>query len=128
MRILVMDDNSDIRVLLVSVLQRAEFEVIEAADGTTVAAWVEDATPDVIILDLMMPGMDGWETLEQLKSNTASKHIPVIISSALRDEEDFEKARRMGAVDYMPKPWSADDLVARIRKAVTVGKSKREAA
>ncbi len=128
MRILVMDDNSDIRVLLVSVLQRAEFEVIEAADGTTVAAWVEDANPDVIILDLMMPGMDGWETLEQLKSNTASKHIPVIISSALRDEEDFEKARRMGAVDYMPKPWSADDLVARIRKAVTVGKSKREAA
>jgi two-component system, sensor histidine kinase and response regulator len=120
MRILVVDDVPDIRVLLVSILQRAEFEVIEAADGTTVESWVKDTRPDLIILDLMMPGMDGWDTLEQLKSNPDSKDIPVIISSALSEEEDFDKAREMGAIDYVPKPWEADDLVARIRKATAV--------
>ncbi|MBT4125813.1 MAG: response regulator [Chloroflexi bacterium] len=118
MRILVVDDVADIQVLLVAVLQRAGFEVIEAADGTTVESWVEDARPDLIILDLMMPGMDGWDTLELLKSNPDSSDIPVIISSALSEEEDFDKAREMGAVDYLPKPWSADDLVARVSKAV----------
>lgn len=118
MRVLVVDDIPDILVLLVSVLQRADFEVIEAADGTTVESWIRDAKPDLVILDLMMPGMDGWDTLEQLKSNPESKDIPVIISSALSEEEDFAKARKMGAVDFVPKPWSADDLVARARKAV----------
>ena len=118
MRILVVDDIPDIRLLLVSVLQKAEFEVIEAADGTTVQSWVEDVEPDLIVLDLMMPGMDGWDTLEHLKSTPLSKDIPVIISSAMSEKEDFDKAREMGAVDFVPKPWSADDLVARIRKAV----------
>lgn len=116
-----MDDVPDILVLLVSVLQRADFEVIEAADGTTVESWVKDSRPDLIVLDLMMPGMDGWDTLAQLKSNPNSKDIPVIISSALSEDEDLEKAREMGAVDYVPKPWSPDDLVARIRSAVGVG-------
>lgn len=118
MRILVVDDVADIQVLLVAVLQRAGFEVIEAADGTTVESWVRDSRPDLIILDLMMPGMDGWDTLELLKSNPESIDIPVIISSALSEDEDFDKAREMGAVDYVPKPWSADDLIARVNKAV----------
>jgi len=78
----------------------------------------EDSRPDLIILDLMMPGMDGWDTLELLKSNPESAEIPVIISSALSEVEDFDKARKMGAVDYIPKPWVADDLVARVSNAV----------
>ncbi len=93
MRILVVDDVADIQVLLVAVLQRAGFEVIEAADGTTVESWVRDSRPDLIILDLMMPGMEGWDTLELLKSNPESIDIPVIISSALSEDEDFDKAR-----------------------------------
>lgn len=118
MRILVVDDIPDIQVLLVAVLQRAGFEVVEAADGTTVESWVADARPDLIILDLMMPGMDGWDTLELLKANPTSQDIPVIISSALSEDEDFDKARKMGAVDYVPKPWDAEDLVARVTNAV----------
>ena len=58
-RILVVDDSHDVRLLLVAVLQRAGHEVIEAADGASVQSWVSDAKPDLIILDLMMPGMDG---------------------------------------------------------------------
>ena len=119
-RILVVDDNPDVRLLLVAVLQRAGHEVIEAADGTSVLSWVRDSNPDVIILDLMMPGMGGWETLAQLKSSPESRDFPVIISSALSEDEDLEKARSMGAVDYIAKPWTADDLLKRIRWATTI--------
>jgi CheY-like chemotaxis protein len=118
MRILIVDDNPDIRVLLVSILQRADYEVIEAADGVTVAQWVEETDPDLIVLDLLMPEMDGWETLEQLKSDPSSKDIPVIISSALSEQEDLDKAREMGAIDFIPKPWTSADLLDRIQKAV----------
>jgi len=110
------------RLLLVAVLQRAGHEVIEAADGTSVSSWVDDSHPDLIILDLMMPGMDGWDTLKQLKSNPETSHIPVIISSALSEDEDLEKARRMGAVDYISKPWAAADLVGRVRWATIIAK------
>ena len=119
-RILVVDDSHDIRLLLVKVLQRAGHDVIEAADGARVQSWVRDASPDVIILDLMMPGMDGWETLAQLKSNPESRDVPVIIFSVLGEDEDLEKARSMGAADYVTKPWTAKDLLRRIRWATTV--------
>lgn len=119
-RILVVDDTPDIRLLLVAVLQRAGHEVIEAADGTSVQSWVRDSNPDVIILDLMMPGMDGWETLAQLKASPESRDIPVIISSALSEDADLERARLMGAVDYVPKPWTPHDMLKRIRWATTI--------
>ena len=114
MRILVVDDNPDIRMLLVSILQRAQHEVIEAADGVAVQQWVADTEPDLIILDLMMPEVDGWEALEMLKADPSTKDIPVIISSALDEREDYAKALEMGAVDYVPKPWDASDLVQRV--------------
>ncbi len=119
-RILVVDDTPDIRLLLVAVLQRAGHEVIEAADGTSVQSWVRDSKPDVIILDLMMPGMDGWETLALLKASPESRDIPVIISSALSEDADLEKARLMGAVDYVPKPWTPHDMLKRIRWVTTI--------
>ena len=119
-RILVVDDKADVRLLLVAVLERAGHEVIEASDGTTVQTWVIDASPDVIILDLMMPGMDGWETLARLKSSPESRDVPVIISSVLDEYADLSKARQLGAVDYIPKPWVANDLLQRIRWATTI--------
>ncbi len=119
-RILVVDDSHDVRLLLVAVLQRAGHEVVEATDGACVQSRVSDARPDLTILDLMMPGMDGWEALERLKSSPASKHIPVIIFSALNEDQDLAKARSMGAIDYISKPWTEDDLLDRIRWATTI--------
>ena len=113
-RILVVDENPEIRMLLVLSLQRAGHDVIEAADGTTVMTWVEDTDPDVIILDLMMPNMDGWATLEMLKTAPASKDIPVIISSAMGDNEHLDRARALIASDYISKPWTADDILKRV--------------
>jgi CheY-like chemotaxis protein len=127
-RILVVDDMPDIRLLLVSILQKADYEVVEAADGTSVAEWVKNAEPDLIILDLMMPGMDGWETLELLKADPSSRDIPVIISSALSKDEDLDKARDLGAIDYVPKPWSAEDLLSRIRWAISSSRERSDVA
>ncbi len=117
--ILVVDDTAEIRMLLVATLQQAGYAVIEASDGSGVMKWVEDANPSAIILDLMMPGIDGWETLALLKAREDTKHIPVIISSALRGDEDLARARQMGAHDYVTKPWSAATLLERLRWALS---------
>lgn len=117
--ILVVDDTAEIRMLLVATLQQAGYAVIEAADGSEVMQWVEDSKPGAIILDLMMPGLDGWATLELLKSSEHTRDIPVIISSALRGDDDLEKARQLGAHDYVTKPWAAATLLERIRWALS---------
>ena len=89
----VVDDTAEIRMLLVATLQQAGHEVVEALDGSDVMRWAREIQPDAIILDLMMPGVDGWEALRQLKAEETTRHIPVIISSALDSDEDLARAR-----------------------------------
>lgn len=117
--ILVVDDTDEIRMLLAATLVQAGYSVTEASDGFGVMQCVEDTKPDAIILDLMMPGIDGWETLHQLKSRDDTRKIPVIISSALRGDDDLARARKMGAHDYVTKPWSAATLLERLRWALS---------
>jgi DNA-binding response OmpR family regulator len=114
-KILVADDSAFVRVKLVSILETVGHDVIETVDGTTVLTWAIAEQPDVIMLDLMMPGADGWTTLGDLKIHEATLDIPVIISSSLSSDADLIKAHKMGAFDFLPKPWTSDDLVKRIR-------------
>ncbi|NQW19362.1 MAG: response regulator [Chloroflexi bacterium] len=116
-KILVADDSSFIRIKLVSILQTEGHEVIETVDGTTVLKWAIAEQPDVIMLDLMMPGADGWTTLGDLKIHESTLDIPVIISSSLNSDEDLIKAHKMGASDFLPKPWTNNELIKRIRWA-----------
>ncbi len=118
-RILVVDDNAEIQMLLVALLQRAGHDVIEAADGIHVETEIHDTNPDLIILDLMMPILDGWSTLEQLKSKPSTSKLPVIITSALDGPDLLSKARNMGAADYVPKPFQADEIISRINWALS---------
>lgn len=113
--VLIVDDTAEIRMLLSATLRRAGYVVVEASDGSEVMACVEEQRPDAIILDLMMPNVDGWQALDLLKSTADTRAIPVIISSVLRGDEDLAKARRMGAHDYVIKPWSAATLLERLR-------------
>lgn len=115
-------------MLLVATLQQAGYIVSEAADGSQVMKVVEESMPSAIILDLMMPGVDGWETLAALKAREDTKHIPVIISSALRGDDDLARAHRLGAHDYVTKPWSAATLLERLRWALSVADARKEAA
>lgn len=126
--ILIVDDTAEIRMLLVATLQQAGYIVSEAADGSQVMKVVEESMPSAIILDLMMPGVDGWETLAALKAREDTKHIPVIISSALRGDDDLARAHRLGAHDYVTKPWSAATLLERLRWALSVADARKEAA
>ena len=120
-RILVLDDSPDIPTLLVSLLQKYGHEVVDAADGSDVQEWVGTSNPDLIVLDVMMPGVDGWETLRRLKEDRSFGHVPVIISSAFSDKKLLARARSLGAIDYVPTTRTADDFLKRILWAMTIG-------
>ncbi len=113
-KILIVDDDPDVRMALAITLEEAGHEVAEAADGLQVSDLVRDNRPDAILLDINMPGMDGFQTLEQLQSHRETEEIPVIMISARARPRDREDALFMGAVDYVTKPWSEGEVELRV--------------
>lgn len=114
--VLVVDDDPDLRSLANMQLGDG-FDVIQAATGEEALALAADKTPDVILLDIMMPGMDGSEVLTALSNNPDTKDIPVIFLSALGTVDDRVKGLDSGAVDYITKPAQPRELVARVGAA-----------
>lgn len=113
-RILVVDDDPELLRMIEIVLQRAGFQVFLADDGTTGLKMVEAVTPDLIISDVMMANMDGLEMCRRLRTQPATRHIPVIMLSALGDMENMLKGFNVGADDYVAKPVNTKELVARV--------------
>lgn len=114
-RILVVDDQPANIQIVGSVLGNLGHEIIPAEDGPTALKRVALRPPDLILLDLLMPGMDGCEVCSQLKANSASQHIPVIFLSAADDKELIVRALNSGGVDYITKPFNQAELVSRVR-------------
>ncbi|MDK2817567.1 MAG: two-component system, OmpR family, alkaline phosphatase synthesis response regulator PhoP [Moorella sp. (in: firmicutes)] len=114
-KILVVDDEVAIQELVRYNLERSGFEVLTAPDGPTALAKVEQTLPDLIILDLMLPGIDGLEVCRRLKANKATAAIPIIILSAKNDELDKVLGLELGADDYVTKPFSPRELLARVK-------------
>lgn len=114
-RILVVDDIETNRRLLEARLSAEYFEVIEAADGAEAIERARESAPDIILLDIMMPGMDGFEACRLLKSDPATKHIPVVMVTALDQREDRIKGLEAGADDFLTKPVDDVALFARVR-------------
>ena len=115
-KILVVDDIP-LNVLLVKkMLQPLGFETSEAEDGVVAMEKIEADKPDLILLDLMMPRMDGFEVLRHLRANEETKSIPVIILSALNSNDDVAKGISMGAEDYITKPIIMDRLQSSVIK------------
>ena len=110
-RILVVDDDANIRTLLHRMLRMEGYAVAEAADGPAALAKVQAFTPDLILLDIMMPGQDGLDVLEGLRRTSA---VPVILLTAKSEEADRVLGFRFGADDYVVKPFSTAELTARI--------------
>ena len=102
-RILICEDEPDMRNILKSMVESADYEVLEAEDGEKGVDVAFQKIPDLILLDLKMPKMNGFEVLEKLKYNPATQNIPVIILSNLDQEQDISKAKALGAVDYLVK-------------------------
>ena len=123
--VLVVDDDADLRSL--AQLQLGEgFDVIQAEDGRGCVALAQDRLPDVILLDMMMPGMDGSEVLQQLSSSARTKDIPVIFLSALSGLDERVKGLENGAVDYIAKPVEKRELVARVGVAARTSARHRQ--
>ena len=115
-RILVVEDQEDNRQILRDLLTGADFEVIEAEDGEAGVAAAAANYPDLILMDIQLPILDGYEATRRLKADAALRSIPVIAvtSFALNGEE--QTARAAGCDDYVPKPFSPRQLLAKIRQ------------
>lgn len=112
--ILVVDDEMDAQKLLSLILARAGYQVLTASNGTEALAQAEHARPDLIILDVMMPAMDGYEVLRRLRAHPLLSSTPVIMLSAKSEVRDRVVGLRSGADDYIPKPADSAELVARV--------------
>jgi DNA-binding response OmpR family regulator len=110
-RILVVDDDDDIRGLLRALLERAGHEVSEAADGRAGLRELYEGSPDLIILDVTMPGLDGWATLERIREVT---DVPVLMLTAHDAELERVRGLKGGADDYVVKPFGRQELAARV--------------
>ena len=127
-RVLVVDDEEGIRVLCRVNLELEGFEVFEAGDGTEAIGVARRERPDVIFLDLMMPKMDGWETLAALRSDTATAGIPVILLTARTSEEDQIRAWGEEVFEFLPKPFNPQVLVEWATRAMAPADPDTEAA
>jgi DNA-binding response OmpR family regulator len=113
--VLVVDDEPMVREVVARYLQLDGFEVKEAADGAQAAGWLAGHRPDLVVLDIMLPGTDGLTILRQLR---ATAEVPVILLTARAEEVDRVLGLELGADDYVVKPFSARELVARVRSVL----------
>lgn len=113
--LLIVDDNPANLGVLSDFLDEAGFEVLAARDGESAIRKVQYAQPELILLDVMMPGIDGFETCDRLKSELSTKDIPIIFMTALSETVDKVKGLNLGAVDYITKPFQQDEVLARVK-------------
>ncbi|MCA0438419.1 MAG: response regulator transcription factor [Austwickia sp.] len=112
-RLLVVEDEPNIRELLATSLRFAGFEVFTAGDGATAVAIAEKEQPDLLVLDVMLPDMDGFTVTRRLREN--GRHMPIVFVTARDSVEDKVKGLTVGGDDYVTKPFSLEEVVARIR-------------
>ncbi|MBB02351.1 MAG: response regulator [Rubinisphaera brasiliensis] len=119
-RILIADDNQQNRELVEAYLSDEDYVIEMAHDGQHTLAQVESFQPDLILLDIMMPKMSGFEVCQQLKQQEATQSIPVLMITALRETADIEKAVDAGADDFLSKPVNRVELKTRVRSLLRV--------
>ena len=117
--VLIVDDDEDIRTYLAALIS-ADAETVEAADGDKGISLAKSRQPDLILLDLMMPGTDGYQVCKALKNNSATRHIPIVFITAQADRAFEAAAIKMGAIDYVVKPFDTDIVSAKIRNYLTM--------
>lgn len=115
-RVLVADDDEVLRRLVTHVLNREGYQVVIAGNGEEVLEHVRSRRPDAIILDAMMPGIDGLEVLHMLRQGEATRDIPVIMLSARSQERDVVRGFDFGANDYLGKPFKPGELLERLKR------------
>lgn len=114
-RILVVEDQEDNMQILRDVLVSADYQVSEAQNGEEALAAVASQRPDLILMDIQLPVMDGYEATRRIKADAATRSIPVIAITSYALGSDEQRAREAGCDDFVPKPYSPRELLAKIR-------------
>ncbi len=117
-RILVVDDDPSVVDLATAVLGSEAYAVVAARSGSDALRLARRETFDLVLLDINMPEMDGWETLRLMKADDATSHLPVVMFSVKGEVRDKIHGLQEGAVDYLTKPFEVDDLLARVRRVL----------
>nr|ADN17836.1 multi-sensor hybrid histidine kinase [Gloeothece verrucosa PCC 7822] len=125
-RILIADDNADMRDYLKRLLSQ-QYEVEAVVDGLTALKAIHSCHPDLVLTDVMMPGLDGFELLKSLRADLSTQHIPIILLSARAGEESRVEGLEAGADDYLIKPFSARELLARVEATLKLSYLRQEA-
>jgi len=116
-KIVIIEDDKFLRELISKKLSDAGYEVLEAIDGEEGIKRVKESKPDLVLLDLILPGIDGFEVLSQIKQGPLFSDLPVIILSNLGQKEDVEKGLKLGAVDFLVKAhFTPGEIIEKIKK------------
>lgn len=126
MRILIADDNQQVVELLEANLDELGAEIKSAADGEATLKLVQEWKPDLLLLDIMMPRMSGFEVCKRLRSNASSKNLAILMVTALDQPVDIERAVEAGTDDFLTKPINKTELLLRVRALVKGKNSKNE--
>lgn len=110
-KILIIDDELAIRGMLKFQLEKTNHIVIEAADGQEGLAQLQSQLPDLVFLDVMIPKMDGWQLCREIKSNSNTKNIPVVMLTSRNQKIEELRSWESGADEYLTKPWTADQVL-----------------
>ena len=114
-KILIVDDNEAIVEMLQRRLEREGYEALGCVDSSAAMGMAIEERPDLLILDILMPGKTGWEIMEELGAREETREIPVIISTVKNRPEDIERAKELGAADHIAKPYVFSDLLEKVR-------------
>jgi DNA-binding response OmpR family regulator len=126
-RVLVIDDEAPIRLLCRVNLEAERMEVLEAPDGPSGLELARRASPDVVLLDVMMPGLDGWRVAEELLEDPLTAGIPVVFLTARADLRDRARGMDLGGLDYITKPFNPVELASLVRSVVdAVNRGERD--
>ncbi len=127
MKVLVIDDEPPIRLLCRVNLEAEKMEVLEASDGPTGLEKARNEEPDVILLDVMMPGLDGWQVAEELLADERTRSIPIVFLTARAEVRDRARGLDLGGIDYVTKPFNPTELAPLVRELVQrVDQGERE--
>jgi len=119
-KILIVEDDKFLRELIARKLTAENYEIIEAVDGEEGLKKIKETKPDLVLLDLILPGIDGFEVLSRIKEDPSLASIPVIILSNLGQREDVERGMKLGAVDYLVKAhFTPNEIVEKVKQALT---------
>jgi CheY-like chemotaxis protein len=125
-RVLLVEDNEDNRTIYSTVLRHLGYQVIEAVDGLQAVALARSELPDLILMDISIPGMDGWEATRVLREDPSTRAIPIVALTAHALADDRKRAREVGFDSYLTKPVEPNAVVAEVRRLIgSAGETRR---